>query len=66
MEPGAIGVLPYDLAAIVDPVGYGLGRAGGIDGGEGALMQEEAMVDAAAAEQAVGIGIRERDSGAER
>ena len=34
MSPGAVFIAPYDLAAIVDPVGEGLGGAGDIDGGE--------------------------------
>jgi hypothetical protein len=37
MEPGAIGVSPYDLAAIVDPVGVGVVEgAGNINCGEAA------------------------------
>jgi len=39
MEP----VIPYDLAAIVDPEGLGEGGAGDIDGGEAAATIEEAM-----------------------
>jgi hypothetical protein len=40
----AVEVFPYDLAAIIDPVGDGIDGVGEIDGGEAAVhIQEEAM-----------------------
>jgi len=44
MGPGAVQVLPYNLAAIVDPEGRGRAGAGDIDGGDATDgVEEEAM-----------------------
>jgi len=73
MNPGAVQVLPYNLAAIVDPEGRGRAGAGDIDGGDATGgVEEEAMVpratrvppnDLAAIVDPQGRGARHIDGG---